>query len=454
MELPNITAVRIPRWINTDLKSKKQLHAFADASQTGYGTTFYLRQQRDDEPVTVHLVFAKARVAPVKGSTIPKLELTACHLTAQLLEGVRSAHDVDINNCTLWSDSMIALHWIGKSPAKLDVFVGNRVGEIQELTCGVEWRHVDTRSNPADLASRGISPTEIVGSKLWWNGPDWLTLDTEKWPESKLKLTEADIKTVRCHERKTTAMVNVHIDSSGPVSNHRGNLLNQFSSWSKLLRVTAYVLRFTVKKAFRKMGQLTDNEILNAERIWVRHSQNVHFNSEIEILSRKQDLPQGSPLSKLTPFVDNDGILRLAGRIKRSNMPYDTVHPILLSGKCTTAKLLTGQAHGATLHGGTQLTQQYIRQRYWVLGGRKAVKCTILKCIPCIRQRKETQHQLMAHLPEERVTPGRPFEVSAVDYAGPVNIKRYNASRTKIIDKGYISRPFYTNVDTYDTFLV
>ncbi|XP_055307797.1 uncharacterized protein LOC129571937, partial [Sitodiplosis mosellana] len=87
MELPNITAVRIPRWINTDLKSKKQLHAFADASQTGYGTKFYLRQQRDDEPVTVHLVFAKARVAPVKGSTIPKLELTACHLTAQLLEG-------------------------------------------------------------------------------------------------------------------------------------------------------------------------------------------------------------------------------------------------------------------------------------------------------------------------------------------------------------------------------
>ncbi|XP_055307270.1 uncharacterized protein LOC129571494 [Sitodiplosis mosellana] len=165
-ELPNITNVRIPRWINTDLKSKKQLHAFADASKTGYGTTFYLRQQRDGDPVTVHLVFAKARVAPIKGSTIPKWELTACHLTAQLLEEVRTAHDVDIDSCTLWSDSMIALHWIGKSPAKLDVFVGNRVGEIQELTRGVEWKHVDTKSNPADLASRGISPTELADCKL------------------------------------------------------------------------------------------------------------------------------------------------------------------------------------------------------------------------------------------------------------------------------------------------
>ncbi|XP_055307271.1 uncharacterized protein LOC129571495 [Sitodiplosis mosellana] len=120
-------------------------------------------------------------------------------------------------------------------------------------------------------------------------------------------------------------------------------------------------------------------------------------------------------------------------------MPYDSVHPILLNGNCTTAKLITELAHERTLHGGTQLTHQYIRQKYWILGGRYAVKTAISKCVPCIRQRKETQHQLMAHLPEERVTPGRPFEASAVDYAGPVNIKRYNAARTKIIDKGYIS---------------
>lgn len=145
-KLPRITNVRIPRWINTDLSSKKQLHAFADASQSGYGVTFFLRQERDNEPATSHLVFAKARVAPIRGSTIPKLELIACHLASQLLEEVRSAQDVDKDKCTMWTDSMIALHWIRKSPAKLDVFVANSVGEIQELTIGVEWRHIDTKA--------------------------------------------------------------------------------------------------------------------------------------------------------------------------------------------------------------------------------------------------------------------------------------------------------------------
>ncbi|XP_055307371.1 uncharacterized protein LOC129571589 [Sitodiplosis mosellana] len=438
-EMPHITKARIPRWIGTSRESKKQIHGFADASMSAYGATFYLRQERENEPATSHLVFGKARVAPIRGSTIPKLELTACHLAARLLEQVRLAHDVDIGDCTLWSDSMIALHWIGKSPTKLDTFVANRVSEIQELTVGIEWRHVDTKSNPSDLASRGISPTELVDNGLWWNGPHWLALNREEWPETKLVLTELDMQVISCHERKTVAIVNAHTESDGPILNQRGSLLHQYSSWAKLLRITAYVLRFTVKKKFRTRGQLADHEIISAENIWVRHSQSTYFDREIKTITNKQNLPEGSPLSRLTPFVDDDGILRLAGRIKRSNMPYDTIHPILLSGKCTTAKLITEQAHDATLHGGTQLTQQYIRQGYWILGGRHAVKSAIGKCVPCIRQRKETQHQLMGHLPEERVTPGRPFESSAVDYAGPVNIKRYNAARKKIIDKGYIA---------------
>lgn len=152
-----------------------------------------------------HLVFAKARLAPVKGSTIPKLELCACHLTSQLLEQVQQAHDVTTDACTIWSDSMIAIHWIGKSQTKLDTFVANTVSEIQQLTTGMKWRHIGTKSNPADLASRGISATELVNNYLWWKGPHWLALDMEKWPESNLTLTEEHMKVIRCHERNSTA---------------------------------------------------------------------------------------------------------------------------------------------------------------------------------------------------------------------------------------------------------
>lgn len=179
-ELPKITKVRIPRWIGTVRNSKKELHGFADASSYAYRANFYLRQEDENGAVTVNLVFAKSRVAVVKGSTIPKLELSGCHLLAKLLDEVRHAHEVNIEDCTLWSDSMIALHWIGKSPINLDTFVGNRVGEIQDLTKGIEWRHVDTKDNPADIveeyvqASRGICASKLCECTLWWNGPDWL----------------------------------------------------------------------------------------------------------------------------------------------------------------------------------------------------------------------------------------------------------------------------------------
>lgn len=115
-QLPKITNLRAPRWFGTGFHSKMQLHGFADATSYAYGITFFLRQGDENTQDTTNLIFARSRVAPVKGSTIPKLELSACHLLAELLKKVREAHDIDVSDCILWSDSMIALHWIGKSP--------------------------------------------------------------------------------------------------------------------------------------------------------------------------------------------------------------------------------------------------------------------------------------------------------------------------------------------------
>ncbi|RYE22781.1 MAG: hypothetical protein EOP45_07760 [Sphingobacteriaceae bacterium] len=80
-----------------------------------------------------------------------------------------------------------------------------------------------------------------------------------------------------------------------------------------------------------------------------------------------------------------------------------------------------------------------MRNKYWVICGKQAIRSKINSCVPCFRQRKATQQQLMGDLPDFRVTPGRPFQKTAVDYAGPVFLKRYNAQRTKIVDKGYIA---------------
>lgn len=130
----------IPRWLNTDVAVKKQLHAFADASLQSYGCAFYIRQENSNRTVSTDLVFTKSRVAPVKDSTIPKLEFNACHLMAELVDTVRKAHDIEMDSCYFGSHSMIAIHWIAKSP--LDV-------NICRKSCGKHTRTNQRRKSRA-----------------------------------------------------------------------------------------------------------------------------------------------------------------------------------------------------------------------------------------------------------------------------------------------------------------
>ncbi len=46
---------------------------------------------------------------------------------------------------------------------------------------GQRWRHVRTEENPADLASKGVSPSDLIHSTLWWNGPPWLQQPPTEW---------------------------------------------------------------------------------------------------------------------------------------------------------------------------------------------------------------------------------------------------------------------------------
>ena len=68
-----------------------------------------------------------------------------------------------------WLDSTVALHWI-LGNGQYRQFVENRLQKIRAHS-QIQWRHVPTADNPADLASRGGQVTDSV---FWWNGPEWL----------------------------------------------------------------------------------------------------------------------------------------------------------------------------------------------------------------------------------------------------------------------------------------
>ena len=143
-----------------------QLHRFSDASQKA---CVYLRIETTSK-VEICLICSKTRIAPLKGKTIPQLELMAALILAQLITSVNEALKpcIEIESTFCWTDAQVALHWIlGEKKEPKQVFVGNRVRQINGLVNKTCWGYCPTKSNPANLASRGIECSKIANNKLW-----------------------------------------------------------------------------------------------------------------------------------------------------------------------------------------------------------------------------------------------------------------------------------------------
>ncbi|GFW16723.1 DUF5641 domain-containing protein [Trichonephila clavipes] len=141
--------VTVPRYIA--INETSELHIFIDASKSSYGACVFVRTVVEND-VKVTLLRSKARVAPLKSLTIPRLELMSCCIGARLANSIIRALNLPGIKVIYWSDSEVALWWI-REQGNWSVFVANRVKEIRELTQFQSWRHVPSNMNIADLLS-------------------------------------------------------------------------------------------------------------------------------------------------------------------------------------------------------------------------------------------------------------------------------------------------------------
>ncbi|UYV62944.1 hypothetical protein LAZ67_2002570, partial [Cordylochernes scorpioides] len=140
----------------------------------------------------------------------------------------------------------------------------------------------------------------------------------------------------------------------------------------------------------------------------------------------------------LAPFLDDQEILGVGGRLKWApSMTYERKHPALLPSSGKVAQMIVQAVHMRTMNGSVHLMPSTLRQKYWMLRVKDKVKRCIRECVTCCRYNRVTQGQLMSDLPKERLTPGKPFSISGVDYAGPVNL-RMSKGRGRKTEKGYI----------------
>ena len=141
----------------------------------------YIRIHYSDGRVLVRQVRAANKLKPKKTISIPKLGLNAALLGARLLRTVCSTLGPKIQRRKLWTDSSTVRNWIRATAAYYQIFVSNRIGEIQTITQPEEWRSIPGKLNPADLATRSSLDEPLIPS-IWLDGPSFLHQSEHHWP--------------------------------------------------------------------------------------------------------------------------------------------------------------------------------------------------------------------------------------------------------------------------------
>ena len=183
-ELPLLERLNVDRCFKPsdfgEAKSR-EIHIFSDASATGYGSAAYLRLCNSESRIHCSFLMGKARLAPIKVMTIPRLELTAATISIRLGEVLKKELDDPPDVVKYHTDSTTVLRYIMNDQKRFQVFVANRVQTIRSLSHPSRWMYVETKSNPADDASRGINAQALLEHSRWIKGPEFLWQPEEDW---------------------------------------------------------------------------------------------------------------------------------------------------------------------------------------------------------------------------------------------------------------------------------
>ncbi|XP_053954492.1 uncharacterized protein LOC128860779 [Anastrepha ludens] len=231
-QLQLLSELKVNRWVGVGtIGSFTELHVFADASERAYAAVIYARTVHRDGHITIGLISSKTKVAPLKTTTLPRLELCAAHLAAKLVKAVMQSWKDFCCPLVAWTDSTITLAWLQAHPNKWETFVANRVAYIHEVLPPECWNHIRSESNPADCASRGISPLQLMHHELWWFGPDFLREEEQFWkqPAQIMHKTEIGLRKVKA----CIAVTDVHwppYNASNPATPVLGRWCPQLNS--------------------------------------------------------------------------------------------------------------------------------------------------------------------------------------------------------------------------------
>ena len=209
--------------------------------------------------------------------------------------------------------------------------------------------------------------------------------------------------------------------------------VNKFSSYTKLLRVVAWVLRFlrNLRAADQTLGELTPSELHDSRHQLLQLVQRDSFPAEYDALRHDLPLPTSSKIVRFQPFYQHN-LIRLGDRLHFADLLHTEKHPILLDGSHHVTHLLISHTHVHLHHLGVRVVLSHLRHEFWILGARQNIKKVLRTCLPCKTVSNARGQVVEAPLPAERVQP-TPFAVRGLDFSGPLYTKKDQSAKTYIL---------------------
>lgn len=417
LELDQLSVPRTYATISWKDMIRKEVHIYCDASEKAIAAVAFLKTTDTKGGIHVGYVMGKAKVAPLHGHSIPRLELCAAVLAVQISETICKELDLERNSFHFFSDSKVVLGYIHNSTRRFYMYVTNRVAKIRKLSQPHQWSYVNTESNPADAATRYIPPDKLQKS-MWLQGPPTLYEPTENSNDSNFPLVNVDQDK---EIRPQVQVLKTELHENTFALTHR---IERFSVWRNLVNTLKRLKLFS--RTLHKDGTkdtLTDISYNATVNFIIRQIQSEVFLTEISCIKHRSSLPKTSRIRNLNPFLDDDGMLRVGGRIHRADIEYKEKHPIIIPGNNHIAVLLIRHYHYEVKHQGRHFTAGALRDAgFWIVGERRLISSLLYKCVICRRLRGKQEQQLMSDLPEDRVSPSPPFSSVGIDAFGPWSV--------------------------------
>ncbi len=400
-------------WPKEEVVGLPVLVVFSDGAALAFGASAYIRWELKSGGYWCRLIMAKCKIAPKNIISIPRMELNGAVIGNRIKNFIEKETNLRFSRVYQFVDSSTVLGYVQKECGVFKPYEGVRIAEIQSSNRFMDgtilegWAWVAGTDNPSDWCTKPRSVKELIENKFWNEGAGFMLLKESLWP---LKFTykkdnfEGELRVPR-----SVTCLHVQVQHS----DFYERLVNRSSSWQRLVRAFAWILRYVDCRYVRRINPLKAEEVARARSMLIQYAQR----------GLVPDLEQAAKgkgkYAKLCPVLGEDGIWRVGSRMRVIPFTLDAKLPSLLPHNHRLSLLIMRKAHEHSHLRQDGTVARFRCEGFWTVRAGQLAKTIVDNCVTCRKLYHKLLSQKMGDIPEERLQDPHAWSYVQMDLFGP-----------------------------------